>query len=208
VAINIIGNDSKNVRQRFQPVAGGVKTEGGSDTSNKPTVARDEPTVDSAAVGNSGDVTPETPTSVNPGTISSNSASGDAPFGFTKSGRVRNRPVGSARRNDSPEVSSKTSKSLVNLVYMLHGVVSNIVKVPALKISLEASRELTNAALEVAELYDVPLPSEKVAALMNLGSVAYSVYIVGDKPKISIDGRIEKQEVSGPMPSFMQGAVN
>lgn len=85
---------------------------------------------------------------------------------------------------------------------MLHGVVSNIVKVPALKISLENSRELTAAGMQVAELYDVPLPTEKVAAWMNLGAVAYKVYIVSDKKKPVLIQR-EAEESQSVVPNFM-----
>ena len=67
---------------------------------------------------------------------------------------------------------------------MLHGVVSNMTKLPSLKISLSESRELTAAAIEVSQLYDVPLPTEKVAAWMNLSAVAYKVYLAPkEQPK-------------------------
>lgn len=76
-----------------------------------------------------------------------------------------------------------------------------MVKISALKISLEDSRELTAAAIEVSELYDVPLPTEKVAAWMNLGAVAYKVYIVSDKQKPFV---VQPSPVTeSPLPSFM-----
>lgn len=112
---------------------------------------------------------------INPGDHSGSSDSGDTP-------RRRGRKRGSKNRGsgDSSASTSKTTDSLAGLVCMLHGVVSNMVKVPALKISMSESKELTAAAIEVSQLYDVPLPTEKVAAWMNLGAVAYKVYFVRD----------------------------
>lgn len=101
------------------------------------------------------------------------------------SGKRRGRKPGSRNRTsgDRPASTTQTTNSLATLVCMLHGVAANMVKIPQLAISLDASRELTAAAIEVSQLYDVPLPTEKVAAWMNLGAVAYKVYIVGEKTK-------------------------
>lgn len=129
-----------------------------------------------------------------------NSSGDSAPYGRTKSGRVRNRPV--AGGNNSSKPTSKTTDSLANLVCMLHGVVANIVKVPALKITEDQSQQLTKAVLEVTELYDVPLPTEKVAAWMNLGAVAYKVYIVSDKPSKPF---VVAQQQNAAVPNFMNG---
>lgn len=140
---------------------------------------------------------------VDPTRISSDSSGGgDAPFGYTKSGRRRNRPVGSTSRGDRPADTSKTANSLATLVCLLHGTVSQIIKVPSLAISLDDSRALTAAGLEVAELYDVPLPTEKVAAWMNLGAVAYRVYIVSDKPS-KRPVLVTDDSKPSPLPNFM-----
>jgi hypothetical protein len=128
------------------------------------------------------------------------SSSGDAPRTkrkYTKRGNNSER-----RARESTANTSKTTNSLASLLCMMHGVVSNIVKVPALNISLDQSRELTTAILEVTEQYDVPLPTEKVAAWMNLSAVAYKVYIVGEKSKPVLVPRQRPEETD--IPEFMK----
>lgn len=199
MGISVIGSE-KRIIIGVQPVSGGVKIEGGEKpaVSYKP-VGVEHPT-DTADNGVKQDADGEA-SSFTPADTLSGSSGNDAPFGYTKSGRRRNRPTGGTR-GGAERNTSKTTDSLASLMCMLHSVVSNMVKIPALKITMEQSQELTKAVVDVTELYDVPLPTEKVAAWMNLGAVAYKVYFVSEKPK----GKIKLVPADdGPMPSFMSG---
>ena len=200
MGVRVIGSDTGNSK-RFQRITKPI--ESGDGTSSTVELGTTPGEHESHSTDNR--IEPNTDGAIDPSSISADSgsgnASGDAPYGYTKFGRVRNRPVGSSPRGERTASTSKTTDSLASLVCMLHGVVSNIVKVDAFKISLEQSRELTAAALQVSELYDVPLPTEKVAAWMNLGAVAYKVYIVSDKKLSKIQIVSKAQEM--PVHDFM-----
>lgn len=203
MGIKIIGGNPSGFGSRVQRGTGRVSIR----TDDAPTVELRPITVEHVSDGPDNADEPNLDgqaTSVDPTSISgadSGSVAGTGKRRGRKPGS-RNKSSGNATSSDP----SKTASSLATMICMLHGVAANIVKIPALAISLEDSKLLTQASLEVAQLYDVPLPTEKVAAWMNLGAVAYKVYFVSDKPKPFVVRTVEASD--SIMPDFMTGRAN
>lgn len=141
---------------------------------------------------------------VDPASAASTGGNGDSPFGYTKSGRRRNKPVGSSTRSTTRNT-SKTTDSISAMLYTIHSVAGSLLKMPMLHITRSGSDELAQAILDVTELYDVPLLSEKGMAWANLAAVAAKVYVFSPAPKSESrsNGPQDTAKQPIPMPSFM-----
>lgn len=139
------------------------------------------------------------------------SDSGAAPYGYTKSGRRRNRPVGTGRRGKAASSGgSKTTDSVAAMLFTVHTVAASLLKMPVLKIDKESCSELAEAVMQVTELYEIPLLDEKGMAWLNLAGVAVRVYIYNGKGKSVVvpEAAKENSNTPAPMPIFMTGKVN
>jgi len=58
----------------------------------------------------------------------------------------------------------------------LHLFLAKSSKIEELKLSPDEAKELGDAVLRVTELYEIPIPSEKVMAWIMLGKTAADVY--------------------------------
>ncbi len=106
-------------------------------------------------------------------------AGDDAPYGYTKSGRRRNRPIGSNRTGagkSGRKSASETSSSLNSILFSVHLMGASFLKVPELTLTNEESEALCEAIMRVTELYDIPLVDEKTMAWVNLAMVAGGIY--------------------------------
>ncbi len=141
---------------------------------------------------------------VDPGTLDSG-GSGDAPFGYTKSGRVRNRPVGSATRGTGNRSTSKTTDSIASMLFTVHSIAASMLKLPSLRIPKEGAAELAAAIVEVTELYEVDLLSDKQRAWGNLAIVASKVYFFNDYkgPAVVVTIDAREETAAQPLPDFM-----
>lgn len=112
-------------------------------------------------------------------------ADANAPFGRFPDGRPRKRaPNGSrsagGRNTGKPgrpaKPNSKTAGDLAGILCGIHSMLAMMTKIDELEIDEEESRELVEAGMRVAELYEVPLPSEKVLAWVGLSKAVANVY--------------------------------
>lgn len=136
----------------------------------------DESIIDEAVTGDASgdDVDDNAP--VDPASLG-----GDAPFGYTKSGRRRNRPVGSATRGSGPgsttrKTASETSVFVGDILYSVHEIAATFLKIEELELSEEESKALGEGIVRVTEQYDIPLPDAKTMAWINLAKVLGKVY--------------------------------
>lgn len=208
MGVRVIGDD-KRIIVGVQPIAGRIEGEGGGEStlSFRPVTEQrivdgtdndGEPDVD----GQAGFTDPESIAGADSG------SSGDAPYGYTRTGRKRNRPVGSGSRGTSTRSTSKTTDSIASMLFVVHSVAGSMFKLPFLKIPKDGCKEIADAIVEVTELYDVPL-NEKTMAWANLAGVMAKVYVFDGKaenmPSIAtIFEKVEKKQPS-QMPSFMTG---
>lgn len=137
-------------------------------------------------------------------------ASGDSGSSSGGTGKRRGRKPGSRNKSGggaSRASTSKTTDSIAAMLFTIHSVASAIVKVPALKIPKAGCQELAAALMEVTELYEIPLLSEKGMAWANLAAVATKVYIFDGKATV-VKGTDRVHIVSEPVvvPEWMKSA--
>jgi len=167
MAVRAIGN-VRIVRDISNGDAGGEGVAIG-DEQNTPAISGVDPG-DERSVDDSG--------VIDPATIG-NSGTGDAPFGYTKSGRRRNRAVGSGGSGSTKggrKTASETTGTITSLLFSVHLMGATFLKVPELALSEDESKALGEAVVKVTELYDVPMMDEKTLAWVNLAMVASGIY--------------------------------
>jgi hypothetical protein len=212
MGIRIIG-DTHNIGVRLQPsrivVSGDERKPApggdpdGSEHSVDGSDNRDEP-ISSVAAG-----------FVDTATLGANSNSGspgDAPFGYTKSGRRRNRPVGGTRSANSSRDSTQATDDIAKYLASGHLLVSKLLHMPQFMLSTEEAETLAAATTRVTQLYDMGIGTEEQRAWINLAMVAGAIYI----PKV-FSGKAEPirvvnrphpvQPVSADVPAWMNGQV-
>jgi hypothetical protein len=159
----------------------------------------DESIIDTAVTGDAAsDDGFVDPTSISTGTGSDR----DAPYGRTKSGRIRNRPVGSGTRRGSDgstprKTATEVSGFVADILYSVHEIGATFLKIEELELSEDEASALGAGIVRVTEQYDVPLPDAKTMAWINLAKVMGKIYA----PRIGamkIRKRREKQQAKGP----------
>lgn len=150
---------------------------------------------------------------VDPGTADGDGTGAGVGDGDSGGGRKRRgRKPGS--RNRSKASTSQTTDALASMLFTVHSFASKIFKAELLALDEEESKRLANAAVQVTQLYDIPLLDEKSRAWLNLGMVAADVYgtrfmaatIMAKKNKAaSVNG---PQVVEGTFHPFTQTGVN
>ena len=87
----------------------------------------------------------------------SGSGTGDAPFGYTKSGRKRNRPVGSGKRAPSRSQKSLSVapnvEALTGVLFNVHLALAHIAKTPELVIDPKEAKMLADASAALMSEY-------------------------------------------------------
>lgn len=149
-----------------------------SDGTNTVT-ATDDSVSGSGDVGNGADF-------VNPSTAAAGTDNGN-PTGKRGRGRPRGSGKGSGKRANT----SQTTHDLTGLLVSLHYIAAKSLKIHQLEIDEQEGRQLSAAVTRVTELYDVPIPSEKVMAWVMLAKTLGDVYgpriaavALNKKPKI------------------------
>ncbi len=140
---------------------------------------------------------------IDPASIGSGES--DAPYGYTKSGRRRNRPVGSGRNTSAGskrKSASETSSSINSILFSMHMMAAAFLKVPELALTMEESENLSEAITRVSELYDIPLMDEKTMAWVNLAIVAGGIY----GPRF-VAAKINKQKSNQETPFVVKGSL-
>lgn len=202
MGVRVIGAKSDTTIRIQQPEAG----DGTGSVGNEPSLFK--------AVGSERVIDPTDNTSesdangtsdfTDPATLTgdSNSSSGGTGKRRGRKPGSRNKSSGGATRSNT----TKTTDSVAAMLFTIHSVASAIIKVPALKLPKSGCQELAQAIMEVTELYEIPLLSEKGMAWANLAAVATKVYIFDGKATI-IKGSDRVHVVSDPvmMPDFMSG---
>lgn len=203
MGVRIIGSESGPTR-RIQPATAGVSDAASSVAGIKFKVIGEQHTVAEPDNSEQSDDDGETEFT-NPDSIA---GSGSGSSGDTSSGKRRGRKPGSRNKRSGGESSrntSKTTDSIAAMLFTTHTVAAAVLKLPMLKIPKEGCSELAAAILEVTELYEVPLLSEKSLAWLNLASVATRVYIFDGKaigPQLVKEATQQRQH-STPLPDFM-----
>lgn len=131
---------------------------------------------------------------IDPASLGGNASGSDAPFGYTPTGRRRNRPVGSTTRtgNKSTRSASRTTLSLESILFSAHLMASIFFKEEILACQEQEAKALAEAITAVTELYDVPLASEKTIAWTNL------VMVLGTVEGTRIAALLAKHGKRGP----------
>ena len=111
---------------------------------------------------------------------------GEAPYGYTKTGRIRNRPVGSGTRGGGSSSAGtgrgkRQEKTATNFIadslVVLNEFVGHLLKTDAFDMDEDVSKDIAAALQEVGDLYDVPIIDHKTAAWGKLGIVLAKHYI-------------------------------
>lgn len=102
---------------------------------------------------------------------------GNGGRGYHADGRPRKRRAnGDTRKRDTSRKTTASSDSIASLLFSVHLMGSAILKIPEFAITDEESVKLGAAVYRVTQLYDMPIPEEKVMAWIALGIVAAEVY--------------------------------
>jgi len=88
---------------------------------------------------------------------SGSGAGGDAPFGYTASGRIRKRPVGSGKRQTSRPKSSLSVapnvEALTGVLFNVHLALAHVAKTPELMIDPKEAKMLADASAALMSEY-------------------------------------------------------
>lgn len=177
MGVRIIGDT------KYQPITaragskdGSAADEPDSNHLDSGVPATDELPIDGTVTGDAGGDGGSNHSPIDP-TSATNNDSGDAPFGYTASGRRRNRPTGSGRRTGGQQRSTasdqkKVSDFVGDCCFAGFEILSKLSKVPEFELDEEESEKLAKAAMSVAEEYDqVVVLDPKTIAWMNLAKV-------------------------------------
>lgn len=146
----------------------------GTGTSEDTNVIVGEPTEDGGIILNSNDHAGTdddgTIPIINPAEIiiPGDTVSGDGP-------KRRGRKPGSKNRSSGP-TQKETSGDLAGLLLSIHMMGAMILKTPELELTPDESEKLGAAVARVNKEFGVQIMSPKMAALVNLGIVAGTVY--------------------------------
>lgn len=181
MAIRIIGNQ-KDSGIRIDRTPQGVPDEGRSKLPVGFEAVGDQHVTNITDIGDEQGIDGEA-TFTDPATLtgtSDNSGSGSG------GGKRRGRKPGTKNRASTggSRLTSKTTDSIAAMLFTVHSVAASIIKIPALKIPKSGCKELADAIMEVTELYEIPLLSEKGMAWANLAAVATKVYIFDGKATV------------------------
>ena len=90
--------------------------------------------------------------------------------------KPRGRPAGARNGEGKRATPSKTTQDLTGLLIVLHLGLSKSLKAEELELDEKEAKSLSDSILRLTELYDIPLPSEKVMAWIMLGKTAGTIY--------------------------------
>lgn len=178
MAIRVFGEQPRNTDSSEGRSGGGSSSEP-SILDLGSVATGDEHPIDATITGDATDDDSDIDSTVDPSSLG---GSGDAPFGYTKSGRRRNRPVGSGRRGGGDasgttrKTASETSAFVGDILYSVHEIAATFLKVEELELSEDEAAALGAGIVRVTEQYDIPLPDAKTMAWINLAKVMGKVY--------------------------------
>lgn len=136
--------------------------------------------------------------------VAAGSSGDSAPFGYTKSGRKRNRPVGGSTRQSRS--TSKTTDSIAAMLYTLNGAAGMLLKMPRLKIPRSGCEELASRIVDLTEYYGNAFGvSDEILLWSSLGMSIAKVYIFDEPETPKQQGPQVTPKAPIPMPSFMAG---
>lgn len=102
-------------------------------------------------------------------------AGAGAGSGGSGTGRKRGRPKGS-RNTGSSRSNTKTTQDLTEILFLTHLLLASTMGLRELQIDRDEAKILSDATVRLTELYEIPLPSEKVMAWIGLGTACGKVY--------------------------------
>lgn len=206
MGISVIGNKDKSrirIQQPAQPIAGFVPVR--TVIAAEPVSRIDDTEYESngADNGEQSDVD-GTVEYTSPADIGGNS---DAPYGRTKSGRIRNRPVGSSTRTGTARSTSKTTDAIASMLYTIHTVAHSFTKIGMLNISKESASNYAESIVQLTEYYEKDYISQEKMLWFNLAAAMSRAYIFDAKPVV-VNGPQRVAPVAEPikMPDFMTGS--
>lgn len=208
MAIRVIGGKDGNPGRVFKSTAGDGESE----------VGRTESGIETDGIQHSVDATDnsgESDTNGETEFVDINSINtGNSGSGGSYTGKRRGRKPGSRNNGTGSSSSggrkstSKTTDSIAAMLYTVHTVAGSLFKMNSIQITKASCNDLAEAMMEVSELYEIPLMSEKSLAWTNLAAVACKVYIFNGAASVVKDDKNGKVHViSDPIsiPDFMRG---
>jgi len=133
---------------------------------------------------------------------------GDAPFGYTPTGRRRKRPVGSGSRGTGTGTGTRKNASEVSLfvgecLYAGFEILASLTKVEEFGLSEDESKQLGEAVVGVGEAYDnIWIPDPKTMAWIKLGKVVAQITL----PRVA-SAKIRKGRAKGPQKVTQQTVI-
>jgi hypothetical protein len=132
---------------------------------------------------------------------------GDAPFGYTPTGRKRKRAPGGNRggASNGGKTATKTTRDIGNILFSVHMMGASFLKIPELMLEETEAKQLSDAVSRVSELYEIPLMDERTMAWVNLAIVAGGIY----GPRV-VAAKMNRKKHKGPtiVPHFNAGVEN